>query len=338
MNLLITGATGFLGQRILFDIFNDNFFNEWNIYALVLPNDKFENDIRKYEKLKILYGDITKIDDVINATKDIDIIINSAGLISYWKKDYQKLLNVNYKGVENILFSVKKNKVKKIIHISSVGAIGFFKDGTLANEDTAFNYPKNLYYMHSKYLGQKLVEKEILENNLNAIILCPASIMGPGDPDIRTPHNQIYKKVYNNSMFGCFIGGLAVVDVRDITQIILKNLKNDYPKGKYLIVGKNLLYRDVIKTIEKYSMKKTYPFPIHPLILSIVGFILEIISYITNKKPLLTYAYGKLSGWKAYYSNEKSIKIFNHTYIDFEKTIEDSCKYFENKFLQKEKK
>jgi|YNPMSStandDraft_1061717.scaffolds.fasta_scaffold00057_11 dihydroflavonol-4-reductase len=333
MDILITGATGFLGSTLISKIFDENFFENINIYAFVLPKDKFQKNLSKWKNLKIIYGDITNFDEINNAICGKDIVINCAGLISYWKKDYNKLINVNVNGVKNIVESCIKNKVKKLIHISSVGAIGFHKDGRPAEEETPFNYPDCLYYMKSKYLGQLIVEKAIEEKKLNAVILCPASIMGPGDPDINTPHNQIYQKVYKNKMFGSFKGGLAVVDVRDIAQIIIKNIKNNFPEGKYLIVGKNLKYKEVLKTIEKYSKKKVYPFIISPIILSFVGFILEILSYITRRKSLLTFGYGLLSGWKTFYSNEKSCRIFKHSYIDFEKTIEDSCQYFEINFL-----
>lgn len=341
MNILITGATGFLGQSLLKTLFDNKNLKNFNIYAFVLPNDKFVKDIEKYYQYKnfeIIYGNIINFNEINDAINGKDIVIHAAGLISYWKKDYEKLHLINVKGTENVLNSCIINKIKKLIHISSVGAIGFNKNGNLADEDTEFNYPANLYYMKSKYLGQKIVEKAILEKKLNSIILCPASIMGPGDPDINSPHNQIYKKIYENKMYGCFTGGLAVVDVRDICNIIIKNLTNDYTPGKYLLVSKNLKYRDVIKTIEKYSNKKTYPFPVNSILLSFAGLILEIISYITNQKPLLTYGYGILSGWNAYYSNEKSIKTFDYQYIDFNKTIEDSCKYFEEKFFNKIKK
>lgn len=338
MKILITGATGFLGQTILSYIYNDNELKNADVSAFVLPNDKHEKDINKYLNnydLKIIHGDICIFEEIDNAIKGIDIVIHTAGLISYWRKDLKKLINVNVNGTENIVNSCINNKVKKLIHISSVGAIGFNKNGDISNENTKFNYSKNLYYMQTKFKGQSIVENAILEKKLNAIILCPASIMGPGDPDINTPHNQIYKKIYENKMYGCFAGGLAVVDVRDIAKIIVKNIKFDYKPDKYLVVGKNLTYKNVIKTIEKYSNKKTYPFIVSPFFLSIAGLILEFISYITGKKPLLTYGYGRLSGYKAYYSNEKSIVEFEHNYYNFDDTITDSCKYFEKKFINK---
>jgi hypothetical protein len=57
-------------------------------------------------------------------------------------------------------------------------------------------------------------------------------------------------------------------------------------------------------------------------------------SNITGRKPLLTYAYGRLSGWKTYYSNRLSVETFDHTYRSFSDTIRDSCAFFEEHFAR----
>jgi hypothetical protein len=59
---------------------------------------------------------------------------------------------------------------------------------------------------------------------------------------------------------------------------------------------------------------------------------MELASVVTNKKPLLTSAYGRLSGWKGYYSNQKSIAAFGHSYIPFSTTIADGCGYYASTF------
>jgi hypothetical protein len=59
---------------------------------------------------------------------------------------------------------------------------------------------------------------------------------------------------------------------------------------------------------------------------------MEMVSLLTRKRPLLTYAYGRLSGWTTFYSNEKSRRDFSHEYIPVEKTVRDSCRYFERTF------
>ena len=332
MKILVTGATGFVGSRLLEEL--PKAIPGAEISAFVLPYDKHKSRlINTYACLNIIEGDIVNRDEVMRAVKGYTHVIHLAGLISYWKKDQEKLMAVNKAGVQNIVESCLEHNNSRLIHISSVGAYGYHKDGCFADEDTPFNWPDNFYYMVSKRQGQKIVEQAINNKGLNAVILNPASIMGPGDPNLSTPHNQLYNRIYNGLFMGCFSGGLAVVDVRDLVKIIIKALDSGGSREKYLVVGTNVEYSRVVKAIARCAGKKAYPFPVPSFLLSLIGALLETISSLTKRHPLLTYAYGKLSGWKTYYSNKKSKKDFDHEYIPFEKTVEDSCRYFEKTFL-----
>lgn len=336
MRILVTGATGFVGSTLLPKL--QEIFPGAEVTAFVLPDDTFKDSLSKYKKLFIIEGDITDKKEVREAVKGHSHVIHLAGLISYWKRDREKLMAVNKVGVENIVEGCLEHHISKLIHISSVGAYGFYKDGRFADEETPFNWPGFFSYMVSKYEGQKIVEQAINNNELNAVILNPASIMGPGDPNLSTPHNQLYYKIYKGPLIGCFSGGLAVVDVRDLVRIILKALDSaaiysDIIGKKYFIVGANVKYTEVVKAIARHAGKRAYPFPVPSFLLSGLGTFLEGVSSVTHRRPLLTRAYGKLSGWKTYYSNEKSKRDFNHDYIPFEQTIEDSCRYFEKNFL-----
>jgi dihydroflavonol-4-reductase len=331
MKILITGATGFVGNNLLKEL--PKSFPGSRVSAFCLPDDPFRKHLSLHDGLHIIEGNIINSDDVLEAVRGHTHVIHLAGLISYWRKDFKRLIEVNKAGVKNVVAACLKHKITKLVHISSVGAFGFYKDGRLADEDTPFNWASCFYYMVSKYEGQIIVELAAKNKGLKAVTLNPASIMGPGDPDLSTPHNQLYESIYNKILWGCFSGGLAVVDVRDLVRIIIKSIESDKNGEKYLVVGANVEYSQVLKTIARHANKKVYPFPLPSFLLSIAGGVLELISYITNRRPLLTYAYGKLSGWRTYYSNEKSIKDFDHDYIPFEKTIEDSCRYFEKNFL-----
>lgn len=332
MKILVTGATGFVGSVLMPELIKK--FGVKSISAFVLPGDKVPLSWVNQD-IKIFYGDISDRNSVWKACKGQSHVIHLAGLISYWKRDREELEKVNRDGVRCIVEACLGCNVKRLIHVSSVGAIGFYKNGKLANENTAFNWPSNFYYMTSKYQGQRIVEKAMREKRLQAIILNSASIMGPGDQNIHTPHNELYKTIYKKTLFGSFPGGLAVVDVRDLVAIIIKSLEQGKIGEKYLIVGANLPYQNVIKIIGKYAKRKVFPLRFPSFLITAGGFMLETISLLSKKKPLLTYAYGRLSGWYTYYSNEKSRKAFSHSYINIEKTIQDTCSYFEHSFLQK---
>jgi dihydroflavonol-4-reductase len=331
MKILVTGGTGFVGNVLLDAL--PKFFPNARISVLVLPGDPLESTLSRRKGIHVLHGDITCADDVTRAVQGQTHVVHLAGLISYRRGDKKKLMDVNVNGVRNVVNACLRHRVLRLIHISSVGACGFYKDGRLADEDTPYNWPRCFHYMASKHEGQKISETAASDQGLATVILLPASIMGPGDLDVQTPHNQLYDRIYQKGLVGCFSGGLAVVDVRDLVDIIVKSLGSNKISGKYLVVGANVKYADVVRAIAKHGQKRVFPFPVPASLLMAIGSLAEAIGKIARRRPLLTYAYGKLSGWVVYYSNEKSKRDFDHHYRPIEKTIGDGCRYYEENYL-----
>jgi dihydroflavonol-4-reductase len=300
-----------------------------------MPDDPFRKTVDTYG-LAVELGCVESHEDVFRAVRGSDAVIHLAGLISYWGRDKQRLHRVNVQGVENIVQACLRFHVGRLIHISSVGAVGFHrKRQRIAAEETPFNWPSSFHYMHSKHRGQKIVVEAIRDNGLNAVILAPASIMGPGDPNILTPHNQIYDRIYRRVLFGSFAGGLGVVDVRDVCAAIICAIDRTDITGLYLVVGANVDYATVLKTIAACAGKRSHVWPVKipGPVLSLVGGISELASVLTGNRPLITFAYGRLSGWHVYYSNKKSRDAFSLNYTPFEETIADSCRFFERTLL-----
>jgi dihydroflavonol-4-reductase len=330
MNILVTGATGFVGSVLVPELVKR--FGAASISAYVLPGDRIPASWRS-QRIRIFLGDITDREALAEACRGQSHVIHLAAHISYWRRDFDRLMKINCEGVRSVVEGCLRFGVRRLIHISSVGALGFDPRGILTDENTAFNWPPYFHYMTSKWLGQRIVEEAAHKKGLPTIILNPASIMGPGDHRFDTPHNQLYDGVYKGRLFGSFSGGLGIVDVRDMTAIIVKSLECGRVGERYLLVGANLAYPEVLRLIGKHARRPVYPFRIPSALLAAAGLILELASQLTRRKPLLTFAYGRLSGWKTYYSNEKSCEEFSHVYIDIEETIKDSCAYFEKTFL-----
>ena len=335
MKLLITGASGF-ACNVLLDMLSQN-PPERGVTIFMLPGDPGEARIRgkAIRRLQIIYGDITDAEAVDRAVAGHTHVIHLAALISYWSRERARLYQVNQLGVQNVVDACVSHGVQRLVHVSSVGAVGFHRDGSPADEDTEFNWPQSFPYMTSKHAGQQVVERAVREHNLQAVILNPASLMGPGDPIPSTPHNQLYDRIYNKPQFFCFGGGLAITDVRDLAQIVIKALTMGKVGEKYLIVGANVEYTEVMRTIGACYQQKVYPFRVPPFLMAAAGAALELGSVFTRKRPLLTRSYGRLSGWFGYYSNAKSREAFAHEYLPFEKTIADGCRYFQEQYVQK---
>ena len=332
MKVLVTGATGFVGSVLMPELIAR--YGAGSISAFVLPEDPLPATWRG-AGVRTFDGDIADARAVRTATAGHSHIVHLAGFISYWKGDADRLRTVNEDGARSIVEASFQAGVERLIHVSSIGAVGFRADGSPADETTPFNWPADILYMASKRRGQDIVEQAVRERGLRAVILNPASIMGPGDHNPATPHNELYRRISRGPLIGSFAGGLAIVDVRDLVSIILKALEGrGRDSESYLIVGANLSYRDVIRRISRACGRRAYPFPVPAPLLAAAGHVLERASRRTGRRPLLTAAYGRLSGWTAFYDNAKSCREFNHVYIDVEKTVRDGWVYFRDAFAR----
>lgn len=329
MKILVTGATGFAGSVLMPELVRR--FGAADLSAFVLPGDSPPSTWAG-AGIRVFRGDISDAEAVSDAVRGQAAVLHLAGFISYWKRDRGRLMSVNRDGVRCVVDACLRWDVGRLIHISSVGAIGFHKDGTPADEETPYNWPDDILYMASKHEGQKIVMDAVRDRGLPAVILNPASIIGPGDHTAATPHNRLYRSICEGRLIGSFSGGLAVVDVRDLAALILKALERGRIGEKYLAVGANLTYPDVIRRIARCCGRKAYPFRIPAPLIAAAGGALEAASALTGKRPLLTAAYGRMSGWTAFYSNEKSRSELGHEYLPVDTTIADGWAYYRDMF------
>ena len=264
------------------------------------------------------------------------MVFHVAGFISYWILDTDILHAVNVDGVRAIVDACIEFKIKRLIHVSSVGAIGFHRDGTPADEETPFNWPESFGYMTTKRDGQLIVMEAIRNSGLDAVIVNPASVMGPGDPIQNSAHNRLYGNIYGSPFFfGSFGGGLAIVDVRDLVKTVIAAAEHGRKGESYLAVGANVPYTQILRLMTRHAGKYFIPFVVPSFALIAAGWVAEFVSRFSGKKPLITLSYGQLSGWTAYYSSEKSKRELGISYRPLEKTIADGCEYYISTFMKK---
>lgn len=254
--ILITGATGSIGSSLVMKIFRYNNFkviramsNDENGLSELLEDmdsnfKSFNLDTRmRKRKFRILYGDIRDYERCLSATKDIDIVIHAAAMkhVSICEYNPLETIKTNVEGTKNIIKASIKNKVKKLIFISTDKAA----------------YPSNDMGV-SKLKAEKIaLNSHKLFKNKKTKISCVrfGNILGSRGSVLPRFINQIKNqkriKISSKKMTR------FVMTINDATKLIFKSLS--LMSGNEIFIFKSMysikIY-DLAKVLQKFYAKK----------------------------------------------------------------------------------
>ena len=216
---LLTGAAGLLGNNIAMSLIEDGKC----VRALVLDGDPAAVHIP--ESVEIFTGDVTDISSLevfFKVPEDTEVVvIHCASIVALSPSPSQKVFDVNVTGTQNIVDLCISNNVKKLVYVSSTGAITELPEGQTICEPTYFEPDVVVgYYSKTKALATQLVLKAVEENNLNASIVYPSGICGPNDYAFGPVAGVILQYCEGKMPVG-FEGYFNSVDVRDLADGVI---------------------------------------------------------------------------------------------------------------------
>ncbi len=320
--ILVTGGAGLVGKEII----NQLLENGQRVLAIYHSTPiSISHPLLEVVQCDIL--DVTKLHDIM---KGITHVYHSAAVVSYDPKDKQLLLKINIEGTANVVNACIDAGVEKLLHVSSVSALGRIRDDELVTEKMNWSEEtSNSIYGKSKYFGEMEVWRGIGEG-LKAVIVNPSLILG-GD-NWESGSSAIFKNVYNE--FPWYTEGVSgFVDVRDVAKAMIMLMNSDITSQRFILSGENLSYKEIFSSIAKCFGKKTPSKKVTPFLAEVVWRIEALKSRLTGKKHLLTKETTRTAQAKVYFDNSKILKAlpqFHFTKI--EDTIEFTCNRMKEKY------
>jgi len=315
--ILVTGATGFLGAELVKQLTDQNM----QVRAIRRSNSKIPALLQNNTLVTWCIADINDPEDLADAFDSITKVYHCAATVSFDPKDKAKLLKINIEGTENIVNLCVENNAR-LLHVSSIAALGFAKEGQLISEKHFWDYdPKAHNYAISKYQGEMEVWRGIAEG-LDAVIVNPAVIIGKNAG--YNGSGAIFKLVKEGLKFYTD-GATGIVDVEDVAKCMILLMESDITAERYTLSAENLHYKDFFAEIAKGFGIKAPTTQAKPWMLGIAWRAAKLASVFTGKPAALTKDAARSSFNLSYYTNQKIIDTLNFKFKPLNQSIAEVC-------------
>jgi nucleoside-diphosphate-sugar epimerase len=310
-NISITGASGLLGTYM-----TKQFISQGHSLKCHRNKSNIPVELNDYD-LEWIQGDIRDQYVVNQLILDCDVIIHCAAIVSFDKKDLGQMMSINIQGTKALVDNLI-GKSTKLIHISSIAALGRVDKAGEIDEKVVFNSEvKNSAYAQSKYLSELEVYRAIAEG-VNGMILSPSVILGKNERSSSSA--TIWKQILKFPTFAPK-GANGFVDVRDVVQAAENCLVNWRDGEKFIINGHNISYLELYSKVLNYRKMKVKPAKVSPFLLLMILPFARLYFFLTRTSSKISKE-AILSTSRTYsYSNAKSISQLGVNYHSLEASL-----------------
>jgi len=122
--VLVIGGTGRVGRNVVGSLVSQGI----NTVCLIRDLDKAKR-LEQLHGAQFVQGDVTRVEDLLSASKDCDMVIDVHGakplrfskltdLFTHPSNDISHPYNINYVGIKKLIIAMRMNKVKKLIRLT----------------------------------------------------------------------------------------------------------------------------------------------------------------------------------------------------------------------------
>jgi dihydroflavonol-4-reductase len=322
---LLTGAAGNLGSSIARQLVAEGKV----VRALVLKGDPAAERVPR--QVDVMIGDVTDaatLEPFFSTGGGTDVIVIHCASIVTVSPDYsRKVHDVNVTGTRNIVDMCIEHGVRKLVYISSTGAIPELPHGQEIMEIADFTPDAVIgFYGQTKAEATRIVMDAVRQRSLDASIVFPSGIGGPGDFAYGPAASFIIDYVQGKMSAGVE-GSFNAVDVRDLADGVIACCAKGRKGEGYIMANACISMKEMFRLISSLGgareIRMILPVPIAMGIARLSG----IISRLTRKPArMTTFAIHNLSRDNTFCS-EKAERELGYHVRPFEETIMDTIEW-----------
>lgn len=319
--ILVTGGTGFVGSYLIRLLVQHGY----HVRALRRADSAMHLVHDVADRVEWVEADVTDLVALEEAFEGVTQVCHCAAMVSFHPRDVRRMMQVNVDGTANIVNLCLHFGVRKLVHVSSIAAIGRSKERKHLDEKSPWVQSKvTSQYAISKYQGEQEAWRGHAEG-LDVAIVNPAIILGSGYWNVGS--GRFFQQVNDGLKFWP-VGRSGFVDVRDVAQFMLLLLGNNISGERYILNAGNISYREFFQHVARSIDARPPAIKVTPLLAEVAWRVEWVKEKLLGATPVVTRDSARSSVSQFFYGNEKSLSVPDFTYRPLETTIRETGAQF----------
>lgn len=240
MTVAVTGASGHVGINLVRSLVEKG----RAVRCLIHVHGRGLDDM----DVQTVPGDITDVNSLTKAFRDVDVVYHLASRISISMNDWNEVKAVNVDGTRNVIEACRKSGVRRLVHFSSIHAIVQEPFSSPVDETRALVDGLAPPYDRSKAMSEREVMKAV-EEGMDAIIIAPTAVIGPYDCE-PSFFGDALLRIARKKLPALVGAGFDWVDARDVVDGAIAAEEKSPAGSKYLLSGHWVAIPDIAAMME----------------------------------------------------------------------------------------
>lgn len=296
----LTGASGFVGSAVARRLIDEGF----SVRALVRRTSNRANlrDIG----LEVVEGDIRDGGLLAKVVQGARYVFHVAADYRLWAPDPEEIVATNTAGTRAVMEAALKAGVERVVYTSSVATLRLTGNGSPSNETMPLDAANAIgAYKRSKVLAERLVERMVADDRLQAVIVNPSTPIGPRD--VRpTPTGRIVVEAASGRMPAYVETGLNLVHVDDVADGHLAALKHGRIGERYILGGQDMTLGEMLADIARLAGRRPPAIKLPRQMIYPIAYGAEAVARFTGREPFATVDGLRMAKYKMFFSSAKA--------------------------------
>lgn len=323
MHTAITGATGLVGGNLAAELHQQGH----TVTAIRRASSKTGH----LDHLPIHWvdADLNGEEGLKRAFMGADVVFHCAAQVSIRRTIDESMRQANVEGTRRVLAAAHAVGVPRVVHCSTVGAIGLTENGQPCDETATWNFDKHGMddaYATTKHLAEEVVRAAVGAGQ-DVVIVNPTYMFGPYD--VKPSSGKLIVDVVDGRVPGYTTGINNFVDVRDVARGMIRAAERGKTGERYILGGEEMTYKAVMERIAAVAGVAPPSLPAPRFLAKLMGWGGDLQEKLSTTEPLLnsvTIDYAYCTTFR--FASEKASRELGYTTGPLDDAIRDALAWF----------